>query len=483
MTVLCLPFDAQNVSEAQWHSYVQVPIGQGVIQGALNELRAFGDSSGMQIKVTSGEARILGAWLQSSAQDTYSIGANASGVTRFDRLVMRLNFSTNTGTITIKQGSGGTPPAMQRDTTVWEMSLAKVTVINGASNIALGDVTDERGDPTVCGWASSKYPIQLIDSAAQRPTTCAIGTMVYQRDTGLIYVNTGTFAAPVWTRSGPTVFASPLITLGTTPVVGTREEFIHSDAGIVAFDVTAPSTQAMGDSAVVGVINFAARRDHKHAMPAFGTPAVVLGTAAAPGAAVTAMRTDATILAFDATVPTTSAPSDAAAAGAAAVAARRDHVHGREGSPHLFAYKVSSQQVTSSTVLVNDADLFIAIPAGTVWAFEFYLIVHADSDTPDIKLVIGADSASGTVTSYLDTLDLASGAIVPVTPQFMTTLAQPPVVIPLYLLGGPVPARIQGTYRNTGGATTLRLKWAQNASNASAVYVDTGSHLIAHRMA
>ena len=56
----------------------------------------------------------------------------------------------------------------------------------------------------------------------------------------------------------------------------------------------------------------------------FGTPAIVLGTAAAAGAATTALRTDATIVAFDATVP---ANVRTAATGAATVAARRDHVH------------------------------------------------------------------------------------------------------------------------------------------------------------
>jgi hypothetical protein len=61
-----------------------------------------------------------------------------------------------------------------------------------------------------------------------------------------------------------------------------------------------------------------------------GTPAIVLGTAAAAGSAGTFLRDDDTIVAFDATAPTTSAIGDAAAVGSAAVASRRDHKHGRE---------------------------------------------------------------------------------------------------------------------------------------------------------
>lgn len=64
----------------------------------------------------------------------------------------------------------------------------------------------------------------------------------------------------------------------------------------------------------------------------FGTPAIVLGTAAAAGAASTAIRTDATILAFDVTTPAALALAGSGAVGAAAVAARRDHAHAVTGA-------------------------------------------------------------------------------------------------------------------------------------------------------
>jgi hypothetical protein len=95
------------------------------------------------------------------------------------------------------------------------------------------------------------------------------------------------------------------------------------------------STQAFGDAAADGTGTKPANIDHKHGMPAnpapsFATPAIVLGTAAGAGVAATVIRSDATIVAFDATVPTTSAVGDAAATGSAVVSARRDHTHGRE---------------------------------------------------------------------------------------------------------------------------------------------------------
>lgn len=65
----------------------------------------------------------------------------------------------------------------------------------------------------------------------------------------------------------------------------------------------------------------------------YGTPAIVLGTAAAAGSIDEAIRRDSTIIAFDATAPTTQAFGDAAATGAAAIAARRDHKHAMPANP------------------------------------------------------------------------------------------------------------------------------------------------------
>lgn len=57
----------------------------------------------------------------------------------------------------------------------------------------------------------------------------------------------------------------------------------------------------------------------------FATPAIVLGTAAAIGAAATVIRSDATIVAFTSAIPL--ADSGSGSAGTAAFASRQDHVH------------------------------------------------------------------------------------------------------------------------------------------------------------
>jgi len=154
-----------------------------------------------------------------------------------------------------------------------------------------------------------------------------------------------TFGAALPTPAAPTTSA-----VGDSAATGAAAGPARADHthGREAFTTT-PSTQAIGDSASAGVATTVPRGDHKHAMPAFATNAVVLGTAAAAGAAATLIRSDATIAAFDATVPTTSAVADAAATGSAAFAARRDHVHGREAfaSPVAVGSAIAAGSATT----------------------------------------------------------------------------------------------------------------------------------------
>lgn len=80
------------------------------------------------------------------------------------------------------------------------------------------------------------------------------------------------------TPAGGAVFAAPTVAFGTAAVEGAAATVIRSDSTVVAFDATNPTTQAFSDAAVVGVAAVASRRDHKHAMMA--APASGLGIGA-----------------------------------------------------------------------------------------------------------------------------------------------------------------------------------------------------------
>ena len=84
---------------------------------------------------------------------------------------------------------------------------------------------------------------------------------------------------------------------------------------------------------------------NKPTIPSGGAPALTLGTANSAGSASTFVRTDATLLAFDSTVPLV---AGTAATGTATVAARRDHVH-----PAQTTITGTAANVTGTVAVAN----------------------------------------------------------------------------------------------------------------------------------
>lgn len=116
---------------------------------------------------------------------------------------------------------------------------------------------------------------------------------------GLLYDTTSSrwrVIADISPTEIPTVpaFATPAIVLGTAAAAGSAGTVIRSDATIVAFDTTAPVNQAIGDVAATGSAGVAAHRDHQHGMPSAAAPSGGYGTAAA-GSAATVLRSDAVL--------------------------------------------------------------------------------------------------------------------------------------------------------------------------------------------
>lgn len=85
---------------------------------------------------------------------------------RYDRIVARLELLSDQRRVTLKlltgtPGASPAPPALTRNATVYELSLAKVKIRAGAQSVEAADVTDERGDESVCGYA---VPSRLSDA-------------------------------------------------------------------------------------------------------------------------------------------------------------------------------------------------------------------------------------------------------------------------------------------------------------------------------
>lgn len=140
------PFDSgagADVTEETWRNFMKHVLDTGPLANVLNEFELYADSSGMQVKVRSGEAWMQGHWGTKATETTLPIDANSSGGTRTDRAVLRADFVNNRLELDILKGTPGVV-AVTQNTSIWEVSLGQISVANGAVTIAAGNITDER---------------------------------------------------------------------------------------------------------------------------------------------------------------------------------------------------------------------------------------------------------------------------------------------------------------------------------------------------
>lgn len=119
-----------------------ITIGVSPSPGSLKVLK----KSNNQIDISEGSACINGYLYYNPGTLTKSLSV---GTNRQDRVILKLDLINRTLNIYIKQGTSAKAPELQRDQSVYELSIAKL-IING-SNFT---ISDERNDTSVCGYMS-----------------------------------------------------------------------------------------------------------------------------------------------------------------------------------------------------------------------------------------------------------------------------------------------------------------------------------------
>jgi hypothetical protein len=361
--------------------------------------------------------------------------------------------------------------ATSNDTPV-AVTLAAQTVLGRLTgghpdDISIGIADDnilQVDDATAADNDYAKFTAAGIEGVPYSTVLSDIGAIATTRTitaTAPITID-GTTSADLSANRTIAITASNTTTAGsivaaTAPAAGLRNvlaidnaETARSDKAL--FDATDPSTQAVGDTAVVGTAMTAARRDHKHAftnpklddlstpdnntdLNANTTNHGLLLTAVAPAAGLTniiAIENAETVYKlkalFDATDPSTQAFSDVAAVGTAVTAARRDHKHAMMAAPTSVsgnAGTVSTLAETSDTscsiVFVTDVSGSLPLKTNTnmtfnsstgVATFASAVLTTADINggTVDGAIIGGSTAAAITCTTLNTGGKLTAGA-------------------------------------------------------------------------
>lgn len=151
------PFDSgagANAMEAQWRAFMRRTSISGVMRNVANEMQVYGDSSGLQVKVKTGDVWIEGHGGSLTSEKTLPLASNSSGQPRWDLVVARCDFVNNRIELDVLTGTAAVDPlvpSVTRSSSIWEVPLATVLVLSGDTSTDAGDVLDARqwGGPPV----------------------------------------------------------------------------------------------------------------------------------------------------------------------------------------------------------------------------------------------------------------------------------------------------------------------------------------------
>lgn len=145
-------FDREYQAE-DFAQYFASFVGNGVYANPANNLQVT-SIGGMDVSVAAGTAWINGYFYVSDAPKTFSLDIASGSASRIDAIVVRWDLVNRCITTELKQGVAAptpVPPTMQRDTNIWELCLAEVTVAANVIAIQPNAIKDTRYNKDKCG--------------------------------------------------------------------------------------------------------------------------------------------------------------------------------------------------------------------------------------------------------------------------------------------------------------------------------------------
>ena len=179
--------DGSSYNQADFNAFLLDSIGSGYVLGYENELRVTQNSpANMGVRVRTGRCYVQGYYGWVTSNEALTVPAAHTTLPRIDRVVARLSVSVNQSvTFAIKTGTPAASPSaptLTRTSETYEISLARIYVGAGVTSITAANITDERGDATVCGVAGVKHSWQYLTNVAIDVSGMSVDAGVSDRD-------------------------------------------------------------------------------------------------------------------------------------------------------------------------------------------------------------------------------------------------------------------------------------------------------------
>ena len=141
-------------------------IANGVFPDPATNLQVVANVPGdMTVRVKSGLGWINGYYCNNDGDYQLTLSPANGTLPRIDAVVLRWSRSNRSISLEVKTGvaaSSPSAPSLERSADNYELMLASIHVVAGATSIAQANITDKRPDSTVCGWV--KGVVDQIDT-------------------------------------------------------------------------------------------------------------------------------------------------------------------------------------------------------------------------------------------------------------------------------------------------------------------------------
>ena len=238
MTITSFPFQDiagdRLYSDVEFAKYYAQLFQNGVIATIGNGLQVKQAATpGMSVLVSAGACVINGRQMINDADHSIVIAAAGSASDRYDSVVAQLNMPNRVVTIAYKEGS----TAVQRDANIYELQLATIKVAKNVGIITAADITDKRGDATVCGYSTPYEKVNLTDIEAQFN---ALWTAAYNAASAQMDTDSGTLQTLLTNQEAlfNAWFADLQDTLTTNVEANLQAQIDALDAGTLLATIT-----------------------------------------------------------------------------------------------------------------------------------------------------------------------------------------------------------------------------------------------------
>ena len=179
--------DGSSYNQADFNAFLLDSIGSGYVLGYENELEVTPNTpANMGVLVRTGRCYVQGYYGWVTTNEALTVPTADATKPRIDRVVARLSVSVNQSvTFAILTGTPAanpSAPALTRTSETYEISLARIAVGAGVTSITAANITDERGDATVCGVAGVKHSWSYLNNVAIDVSQMTVDAGVSDRD-------------------------------------------------------------------------------------------------------------------------------------------------------------------------------------------------------------------------------------------------------------------------------------------------------------